>query len=95
MIACCQVLGQIGEAAGVEPLVNILREKGSFFRRKRRNPRVRAAAAFALGQIHHPRIPEILQSFVDDPNPPVRAIARTWANVSNYPSSKEEGAAER
>ena len=90
MIACCQALGQIGDPAGVEPLVNILRGKGSFFRRKRRNPQVRATAAFAVGQIHHPRIPEILISFVDDPDLRVRAIARTRGYSSNHPSSKEE-----
>jgi HEAT repeat protein len=95
MIACCQALGQIGEPVGVEPLVNILKGKGSFFRRKRRSPQVRATAAFALAQIPHPRIPEILVPFVDDPDLRVRAIAQTRAYSSNDPSSKEEGTAER
>jgi HEAT repeat protein len=83
MMACCQALGQIGEPAGIEPLGNILKGKGSFFRRKRRKPQVRATAAFALAQISHPRIPEILICFVDDLDLRVREIARTRAYSSN------------
>lgn len=76
MMACCQALGQIGEPAGVEPLVNILKGKGSFFRRKRRNPQVRATAAFALAQMHHPWIPEILAPFVEDRDLRVKEIVQ-------------------
>jgi HEAT repeat protein len=83
MMACCQALGQIGEPAGVEPLVNILKGKGSFFRRKRRSPQVRATAAFALAQIPHPRIPEILSRYVDDRDLRVKEIARTRAYSSS------------
>jgi len=89
MTACCQALGQIGEPAGVEPLLNILKGKGSFFRRKRRSPQVRAAAAFALAQIPHPRIPEILAPFVDDRDLRIKEIARGRAYSGNSPSLKE------
>ena len=89
MMACCQALGQIGEPAGVEPLVNILKGKGSFFRRKRRSPQVRATAAFALAQIPHPRIPEILSRYVDDRDLRVKEIARTRAYSQNPTSTKE------
>jgi len=90
MIACCQALGQIGKPAGIEPLGNVLKGKGSFFRRKRRRPQVRATAAFALAQIPHPRIPEIFGCFVDDPDLRVREIARNQATSSNSPSREEE-----
>jgi HEAT repeat protein len=76
MMACCQALGQIGEPAGVEPLLNILKGRGSFFRRQRRNPQIRATAAFALAHIPHPRVAELLSPFVDDPDARVREIAR-------------------
>jgi HEAT repeat protein len=76
MMACCQALGQIGEPAGVEPLLKILKGKGSFFRRQRRNPQIRATAAFALAQIPHPRVAEMLSPYVDDPDTRVREIAR-------------------
>jgi HEAT repeat protein len=83
MMACCQALGQIGEPAGVEPLLKILKGKGSFFRRYRRNPQIRGTAAFALAQIPHPRVAEILSPFVEDPDPRVREIARGRAYGSN------------
>ena len=89
MMACCQALGQIGEPAGVEPLLNILKGKGSLFRRKRRNPQVRATAAFALAQIPHPRIAEILSPFVEDQDLRVKEIARNRVYSSTSPSSKE------
>ena len=89
IMACCQALGQIGEPAGVEPLLSILKGKGSFFRRKRRNPQVRATAAFALAQIPHPRIAEILSPFVEDQDLRVKEIARNRVYSSNSKPSKE------
>jgi HEAT repeat protein len=83
LMACCQALGQIGEPAGVEPLLKILKGKGSFFRRYRRNPQIRGTAAFALAQIPHPRVAEILSPFVEDPDARVREIARGRAYGSN------------
>jgi diguanylate cyclase (GGDEF)-like protein len=83
MMACCQALGQIGEPACVEPLMKMLKGKRSFFWPKRRRPQVRATAAFALAQIHHPRIPEILAPFVEDRDLRVREIARSRVNSSD------------
>ena len=60
-----------------------------FFRRKRRNPQVRATAAFALAQIPHPRIAEILSPFVEDQDLRVKEIARNRVYSSTSPSSKE------
>jgi len=89
MMACCQALGQIGEPAGVEPLLNILKGKGSFFRRQRRSPQIRATAAFALAQIPHPRVAEMLSPFADDPDARVREIARGRAYASKPIPIKE------
>jgi HEAT repeat protein len=89
LMACCQALGQIGEPAGVEPLLNILKGKGSFFRRQRRNPQIRATAAFALAQIPHPRVAEMLSPFVDDPDARVREIARGRAYAPRPLPTKE------
>jgi HEAT repeat protein len=89
MMACCQALGQIGEPAGVEPLLNLLKGRVSFFRRQRRNPQIRATAAFALAQIPHPRVAEMLSPFVDDPDTRVREIARGRVYASN-PAPKNE-----
>jgi HEAT repeat protein len=66
-----------------------LKKKGSFFRRKRRSPQIRATAAYALAQIPHPRIPEILAAFVDDRNLRVREIARNRAYVSTPPTENK------
>jgi HEAT repeat protein len=89
LMVCCQALGQIGEPAGVEPLLNILKGKGSFFRRQRRNPQIRATAAFALAQIPHPRVAEMLSPFADDPDARVREIARGRAYASKPIPTKE------
>ena len=89
LMACCQALGQIGEPAGVEPLLNILKGKGSFFRRQRRNPQIRATAAFALAHIPHPRVAEMLSPFADDPDARVREIARGRAYASKPIPTKE------
>jgi len=90
LISCCHALGQIGNPASIEPLAKILTRKGSFFRRKRKRAQVRAAAAFALGQISHSRAAEVLAAFVDDRNPQVREIARALVKFANSPATKEE-----
>jgi HEAT repeat protein len=87
MTACCQALGQIGEPACVEPLLNILKGKRSLFRRKRRSPQVRSTAAFAMAQIPHPRIPELLAPFVEDRDLRVREIARSRVYSGSPPPS--------
>jgi diguanylate cyclase (GGDEF)-like protein len=75
-IACCRVLGQIAKPACIDVLLKHLLPKRSFPLRKNHNSRVRAAAAFALGQISHPKAAEGLARFIEDRDPRVREIAR-------------------
>lgn len=75
-IACCRVLGQIAKPACIDVLLKHLLPKRSFPLRKNHNARVRATAAFALGQISHPKAAESLARFVEDRDPRVREVAR-------------------
>ena len=85
-IVCCRALGQIASLAAIEPLSKILVPQGLFPFRKKRNPEVRAAAAFALGQISRPQVSEILAPFVDDRDPRVREIARSVVYPNESPA---------
>jgi len=87
LIACCRVLGQIADPAGIEPLAKIMAPGGFLSFRKKRNARVRATAAFALAQIDHPRVAEVLALYVKDRDPRVRQIARDQMNSQNSSSS--------
>jgi HEAT repeat protein len=80
-IACCQVLGQIADPDSIESLARMLLPKRTFFMRKWRNPQLRAAAAFSLGQIRHPRANEYLAPYANDRDPRVREIARRGLNT--------------
>jgi diguanylate cyclase (GGDEF)-like protein len=77
LVACCQILGEIGHPAGIEPLANLLVPKGFLLWRKRHRPDVRASAAFALSQIAHPDVAAILARYHEDRDPRVREVART------------------
>lgn len=79
-IACCQALGQIGDPAGMEPLAKMLTPNRLLSLSKRRSTRVRAAAAFALANISHPKAAEVLGRFVQDRDPSIRQIAGTVVN---------------
>ncbi|MFH1124133.1 MAG: diguanylate cyclase, partial [Pseudomonadota bacterium] len=92
LIACCQSLGQIGDPASIEPLANILKpgmlDKFYFWRRKY-GADLRASAAFALSQIDHPRVGEILAACVDDKDPRIRELARTMTPSDEGPPKKK------
>ncbi|MEK7268665.1 MAG: HEAT repeat domain-containing protein, partial [Nitrospirota bacterium] len=66
-------------ASSIEPLAGILAPKWWWFRRKEWSSQVRAAAAFALGQIPHAQAAQVLASFVNDRDPRVRQVARKSA----------------
>jgi len=80
LIACCRALGQIPDPASIEPLTKILAPKPRFSLRKKPSAQVRAAAAFALGQISHPRVTEVLAPLAEDHDPRIRQIAQTVVN---------------
>ncbi len=75
LIACCRALGHIAAPSSIDPLLAILSRKKFFFRRKW--SRVRVTAFFALSQIPHPRVEQLLAAFVDDRDQQIREMART------------------
>ena len=77
LIACCRALGQIADPAAIEPLAKMLSPGSILFLRKRRSSAIRATAAFALTQIPHSRVLEVLAPYADDRDPRVRQIARS------------------
>lgn len=85
-IACCQALGQIASPTSIEPLSNVLAPKGFFLLRKKRSPQVRAAAAFALGQISHPRVVQVLAPMTNDGDPRVQEIVKSILETEETPT---------
>ena len=77
LIACCRALGQLADPAAIEPLAKILSPGSILSLRKRRSSAIRAAAAYALAQIPHTRVSEVLAPYADDRDPRVRQIARS------------------
>jgi len=88
LTACCRVLGQLSDPAAIEPLAKIMAPRGFLSFRKKRNTRVRATAAFALAQIDHPKVAEVLTLYVEDRDPRVRQIAQDQVNPQNSSSSR-------
>jgi diguanylate cyclase (GGDEF)-like protein len=89
LIACCRALGQISDPVSIEPLTKLLASKGALFARKRRSTQVRGAAAFALGQISHPRATEALTLYVNDPDPMIRKIAEAVLRNATPPPNPD------
>jgi HEAT repeat protein len=75
-MACCQALGQIADPAGMDILIRILTPKGLLSLQKKYTDNLRAAAAFALARIPHPRVAEVMKSFAEDGDSRVRQAAR-------------------
>jgi HEAT repeat protein len=78
LIACCRALGKIADPATIELLAKLM-VPGSFFTfRKRKSSMVRATAAFALTQIPHHRVGEVLFLYLEDRDPRVRRSAQNY-----------------
>ena len=76
-IACCRALGQIAKPECIDPLSIILNKKSVILRRYIYSDRMRATAAFALGQIRQARAVKTLAAYVNDPDQRIREVART------------------
>ena len=75
-IACCQALGEIGDANGIDALAKVLGQRKHLFLFGRRwDEQVRATAAMALRQISHHRAGEVLSRFRKDGDTRVRQLA--------------------
>jgi len=76
-MACCRALGRIATPECIAPLAAILGKKSALLRRYDYSPRVRATAAFALGQIPQAGAVKALANFVHDPDQRISEIARS------------------
>ncbi len=76
-LACCRALGSIAKPECVEPLTTVLGKKSLVLRRPLYSPRLRATAAFALGQIPQAQAVKTLATYVNDPDQRIREIARS------------------
>jgi len=75
-LACCRALGSIAKPECIEPLTMVMGKKSLVLRRPLYSPRVRATAAFALGQIPQAQAVKTLASYVNDPDQRIREVAR-------------------
>jgi len=75
-VAACRALGQIADPASIEPLAKVIAPTSFFSFQKRRDPLVRATAAFALAQIPDPRVTEILSTHLQDSDWRIRQTAQ-------------------
>jgi HEAT repeat protein len=87
VVACCQSLCLLANAASIEPLAKLLASKG-FLRRQQHSADVRAAAALALSQINHPRVAEVLANYTNDNDPRVRQIAYSFQLAPTTPPER-------
>jgi HEAT repeat protein len=85
LVACCRALGQIARPTCIEALSKILETKKYLFFYKRHTAQVRAAAAFALAQIPHPKGRNLLAQLVNDRDPRLRQIAQN--SLQSTPSN--------
>jgi len=85
-IACCRALGQIAKTECIAPLTRTISRKRMFRGQPRYTARVRATAAFALGQIRQTQAIKFLTGLIEDPDARVREVARRAAKASSPPS---------
>ncbi len=76
VLACCQAMGQVADSTCIETLGKILSARKGWFSKKKWPPQIRAAAAFALGQITHLRAAEVLAQYTNDRDARVSQIAQ-------------------
>lgn len=79
LVACCRALGQTARPTCIAALSKILETKSFLFFHKGNSDAVRAAAAFALTQIPHPRATHHLAQLVNDHDPRIRKVAQNSA----------------
>lgn len=89
-VACCQALGQIADPTSIKTLVRVLTQKRSWFFTKRWNAQVRGAAAFAINRIHPARLAEVLKPLLNDQDPRVRQIARSFLKTEDRASRTKD-----
>ncbi|MFH1075890.1 MAG: hypothetical protein V1753_03475, partial [Pseudomonadota bacterium] len=75
LIACCNYLGDLADAAGIQPLAKIITAKRIISRHPKYSPCVRLAAASALKQISHPHTKPILALLAKEKDPRLREMA--------------------
>ena len=91
-MACCHALGQIADPAGMDILIRILTPRRLLSLQKKYSDNLRTAAAFALAQISHPRVMEVMKFLSEDSDPRVRKTARavlTAGTGAGQPSRQE------
>jgi HEAT repeat protein len=74
-IACCQALGELGQASGIDALSRVLKKRKGLLLRRRWDEQTRATAALALTQIPDPRAAEVVSRYKKDRHTRVRQIA--------------------
>jgi diguanylate cyclase (GGDEF)-like protein len=73
-IACCQALGELGQAPAIAALARVLGQRKPPFLRRRWDDQVRATAALALRQMADPKAAAVLRRHAKDGSARVRQI---------------------
>jgi len=75
IVAACRAIAQIGDPSCIPTLGKLL-NKRSIFGKKKYDPQVRVAAAYALSQIPGPEVQNILNAAAQDPDYRVRETVK-------------------
>jgi len=87
-VACCRALGQIAKPECIEPLETVLSKKSFLNRKHSYSHKLRATAAFALGNIHQVKAIKILAGYVNDPDQRVSEIAKAVIQRATAPADQ-------